>query len=540
MVKHGTLFFPSSVTMMQHKIERSWQRALRYFSERNLDAAKASCESVLATQPSYAQANWMLASILLYTGKIRLASHHAAKAGDNISNLGILETLKITWILITTGQTGRAKSILDTLDIDHSNAFAGLLEMARQLALLDEHSRAQACLKKLAAGGIMTPIASHMRGTLYSFSGASELAAEAFEEAIRQAPNFALAHWSLAQLGLKDGAGQRIGRLRSILKCSGLSPEDTANIYYALFKELDDIDDTRSAWQALESGFRIRNSITDYDPIAETRAFDRIIQETSNEFLDDCHDVINSGKRPIFIVGMPRTGTTLLERILGNHPDVAVCGELNDFRQQYEWATNNGTEGMMSIPVAPRMSEIDAAELGQRYLSSVGWRTGGKLFFSDKNPGNFLFSGLILKALPESKIIHIKREPMDACFGNLKMLFAPQTYPYSYSFAGLANHYFNYSRLMSHWDEIAPQRILTISYEDLVTDPGRYSQQIFDYCGLSALDGAIDISANRRWVTTASRNQVREPIHRKNVGGWKRYATQLEPMKEILSKTVPF
>jgi hypothetical protein len=278
------------------------------------------------------------------------------------------------------------------------------------------------------------------------------------------------AHWSAAQFGRKDGGLSRIERMRAALQEDGLSNEDITYLHFGLFKELDTLDDTDAAWDALVSGARARRSVTNHDASRETAAFDALIAATPASYLEQVADVPRDAT-PIFVVGMPRTGTTLLERILGNHPQIETCGELNDFRQQMQWANNRRTSLTLDVDVGPFVAGLDANVLGKRYLAKTKWLTRGKAFYSDKHPLNMLWCGPILKALPHAKIIHLRRNPMDSCFSNLKELFAPEYYPYSYALDELAAHYRNYNRLMQHWHAIAPGRILDVRYEDLVMHP---------------------------------------------------------------------
>jgi hypothetical protein len=145
-----------------------------------------------------------------------------------------------------------------------------------------------------------------------------------------------------------------------------------------------------------------------------------------------------------------------------------------------------------------------------------------------------MMAGLILRALPQARIIHLRRNAMDSCFSNLKELFGSNAHPYSYDFADLASHYRNYTRLMAHWHEIAPGRILDLDYEDMVTDPETSARRVMDYCGLPYQPAQIRVEANAAPVSTASSTQVRQPIHQRNIGGWKRYAQQLEPLRLML------
>ena len=237
---------------------------------------------------------------------------------------------------------------------------------------------------------------------------------------------------------------------------------------------------------------------------------------------------------PIFIVGLPRSGTTLVERMLGRHPQVTACGELNEFAMAYRWAADDFSAEILDARGASRMAAVDAAAIGKSYLHATGWRRGDKAFFTDKHQSNFLFAGLILRALPWAKIIHVERDAMDACFSNLKEVYTPLAYTHSYGLADMAHHHRNYRNLMAHLDEVAPGRILRVRYEDLVADPQAQVARMLDYCGLPADASLTDIASNQDPVSTASSVQVREGVHSRSVGGWRRYAGPLAPMEALL------
>jgi hypothetical protein len=213
---------------------------------------------------------------------------------------------------------------------------------------------------------------------------------------------------------------------------------------------------------------------------------------------------------------------------------VTLCGELNDFRMQLKWSVDHHSLGFIDEATIARLPGVDFDELGRRYLSHVAWRAPGARHFSDKNPGNFRLAGLILKALPQARIVHLRREPMDACFSNLKELFAANAHPYSYAFEDLASHHGHYSRLMAHWHALAPGRILDVRYEDLVTEPEAQARRVMGFCGLDYREGQTRVESNATPVSTASSAQVRQPIHARNVGGWRKYAPQLEPLRRLL------
>jgi hypothetical protein len=237
---------------------------------------------------------------------------------------------------------------------------------------------------------------------------------------------------------------------------------------------------------------------------------------------------------PIFIVGMPRTGTTLLDRILGNHPWVMSLGERNDFDAAISEASDHFFPGSLAETGWDKLRAMDPRKAGALYLQRLSPLLHGDRFFIDKNPQNFFNIGLILRALPHARILCLRRDPMDACFSNLKEMFEGGAYPYSYGLEELAAHHAAFEDLLEYWQRIAPESVHVVRYEDIVVDGEETLRKALAFCGLEAAPGMLDITANRAPVSTASSSQVRQPIHARGIGAWKRYSRQLEPLRRLL------
>ena len=322
----------------------------------------------------------------------------------------------------------------------------------------------------------------------------------------------------------------RIDRIRAAIARRPADAADLPLLQYALFNELDRHGDTADAWAALEAGMRIRRAQVEYDADAEQRLF-RHLEDLDVEAAPD--DGSHQGPRPVFIVGMPRSGTTLLERMLGNHPDVADAGELHDFVWQMRWCADLRGGKYLDLALAESAEGLDFAELGRRYSEHTQWRAGNKRVYTDKMPANFVNVPYIVRALPQARILHMVRGPMDTCFSNLKELFAG-AYPHSYDQLEMAGHFRGYRALMARWRVRYPHRILDVRYDELVAEPERVARQVLEFCGLPPVDGLSDIQSREGAVATASAAQVREPIHRRFVDQWRRYEAYLGPMRKAL------
>jgi hypothetical protein len=267
-----------------------------------------------------------------------------------------------------------------------------------------------------------------------------------------------------------------------------------------------------------------------FDADAERAYLERLAGICDEHFLQP-REATPDGPQPIFIIGMARSGTTVLERMLGNHPDVASAGELVDFDKQLHYAAD--TCNTQSQAFLERLPGLDLADIGGRYLARTQWRAMGRSRFIDKQPPNWVQAGLIHAALPRARLLHLVRDPMDLCYSNWRAFFG-DAYAYSYDMAGLAAHHRAYLRTMAHWHQVMPGTILDVSYADLVREPEAVMRKVFAHCGLEWRPGCLDMRANPAPVATLSAAQVRAPLHARAFGEWRRHAAQLEPLQRGL------
>ncbi len=511
-----------------------WQSAQSQLQSGDSSAAFATCAALLRLQPQHSGAHLMLSNLHGQRGEHRLATASALRAAQKMGPQSLQHVAGVSLRLITVGEYGAAVELIRKLRPDLPAA-SSIAEFAQQLSLLEQHEDALRYHESALRQGLDGDWVHYVHGNYLKFMGRMAEAAAAYERSIARNPAYALAHHGLAYLGEGGDVGARVDRLRKLTTNLPAGYRDAAYLHYALFKELESIGDVAGAWSALEAGFREKRLRVDHDARAETDLFDALIRATREGFAPAAQSSGGGAATPLFVLGMPRTGTTLLERVLGGHGKVALCGELNDFRMQYKWSSDHYCLGFFDSRAVELLGNVDYPELGRRYLQHVAWRLPlGASHFTDKNPGNFMMTGLILRALPQARIIHLRRNPMDACFSNLKELFGSNAHPYSYDFQDLATHYHNYSRLMAHWHELAPGRILDVNYEDLVREPEAQAQRLMAFCGLAYNPSQIRVEAHAAPVSTASSAQVRQPIHTRNIGGWRRYAEALAPLQRLL------
>lgn len=365
-------------------------------------------------------------------------------------------------------------------------------------------------------------------------AGAFDHARTDLEHAIATPQDPAVAHWHLARMGRQTAGDNHVGRLRArIATCADDSP-DREYLLFALFKELDDLGETRAAWTALEEGCRrarVRAPWKADEPERLFAALKRQFPLHGPRASIDPH-----GPTPIFIVGMHRSGTTLLESMLGAHPGVHAQGESLRFSAALRHAADIAGDGVLDDALVAAMARLDYDQVRDRYVAEGRSLAGAASHLTDKLPGNFQLIGCILQALPDARIVHMRRDPMDLCFANLRELFA-EGVGYTYAFDDLARYHACYRDLMRHWHEIHPGQVLDVDYETLVRDPLVTTRRVFGFCGLEWHPRVIDPAAwSARATSTLSAVQVRQPVNTASIGRWRVYAEQLAPLREALER----
>ena len=442
------------------------------------------------------------------------------------------------------------------------------VQRAYCLLALARRADAGAAVERAAALPCANPSVLDNIGTLFSLTGRQDKALGAFERAAELRPGDAHIRFNLATVkqsfGDLDGAEREfdvaihhnprdyeaylhrsrlrrqdeghnhIGELQALLDGKDIPWRGRAVLLYALGKEYEDLGDYDRSFEALREGAGLRRAHMEYDvrkDIAVMDAIRRCYPAPENGM----EPTGNGGDAPIFIVGLPRTGTTLTERIVAMNDKVAAAGELNDFAAclvARAKAMSSGAQpsGVALVTLSTRM---DFARLGRDYLESTRPHAAEAPRFIDKLPLNFLYCGLIARALPRAKIVHVRRNPMDACFAMYKTLFR-QAYPFSYDLGDLARYYCAYHGLMAHWEATLPGRLFHLDYEALVEDTEPVSRRLFDYLDLEWDRHVLDFHRQEAPSLTASLAQVRQPVYTSSVGRWRRYESHLEPLRSAL------
>ena len=400
---------------------------------------------------------------------------------------------------------------------------------------LGEHERAITLYRELLADA---PRAADLHLSIaHSLKtlGHQEASIEAYHAAAAARPNFGDAYWSLANLKTYRFTSDEIARMQAGESAPGVALVDRYHLCFALGKAFEDRDDYEQSYRYYEMGNSLKRSESRYRPeILETNTA-RQREVCSREFFARRSMFGAKNPDPIFILGLPRAGSTLLEQILASHSQVEGTQELADIPRMANEL--QGREPDMTNPRYPGILAEKSAEdflrMGEKYLNDTRIYRTGKPFFIDKMPNNFRHIGLIHLMLPNAKIIDARREPMACCFSNLKQLFA-NGQEFTYSIDDIARYYRTYLDLMEHWDEVLPGRVLRVRHEDVVDDLEVNVRRMLDFCGLQFEPKCVDFHKTERSVRTASSEQVRQPIFREGLDQWKHYERWLAPLKDAL------
>jgi tetratricopeptide (TPR) repeat protein len=364
--------------------------------------------------------------------------------------------------------------------------------------------------------------------------GDLELAEKNFDAAILRNPADHESYKIRSDLRRQTPENNHVAKLTALLKGDIADPRGRVQLQYALAKELEDLGEWQRSIEVLQEGSRNRRRLMKYDVARDLETI-AAIKRTFTEDVFATPPAGSDNAEAIFILGMPRTGTTLVERILASHSQVFAAGELNNFAAQLMvmMRKQNADKRVSRDAMVASSAELDFRLLGDAYIKSTRPFTGKTAHFIDKMPLNYLYIGLIHLALPNATIINLERDPMDTCYAVFKQLFV-DAYPFSYDLKELATYYVAYHQLMEHWNRVLPGVVHTVRYEALVDEPEAHTRQLLDACALEWDPQCLKFYENREASTTASTAQIRRPVYKSSIGKWRNYEQQLQPAVEIL------
>jgi tetratricopeptide (TPR) repeat protein len=508
--------------------------ASAFYSDGELDAAEPLVRTYLLTHGHHVEAMRLLARIgmarqvyddaeLLLAGVLELAPGYRSARQDYAS------------VLVELHRHEEARRQLDVLLKEEPDSRDLRTIEALNCVGIGEHERAiglyRSLLQGTAADADIHLSIAHAEKTL----GRSQDAIESYRRAASCRPEFGDAYWSLANLKTYRFTDEELARVREAEAAAATGLADRYHLCFALGKALEDRGEYEQSFRFYALGNELKHSEIKYEPqIIELNAR-RQIEVCTAEFFASRRGWGAPDPDPIFIIGLPRSGSTLIEQILASHSKIEGTHELVHIPQMAR-----AMRGRDPDPRNPRypgiltqMNAEEFAKLGADYLAATRIYRTGKPFFIDKMPNNLRHVGLIHLMLPNARIIDARREPMACCFSNFKQLFA-QGQEFSYSIEDLARYYRMYLQLMRHWDAVLPGRILRVQHEDVVANLEGNVRRILEFCGLEFENQCVEFHKTERSVRTASAEQVRKPISREGLDHWKHFEPWLEPLKLAL------
>jgi Tfp pilus assembly protein PilF len=496
---------------------------------RVVDIAKG----VLRIDEETPQAHYLIARVTIETGQLDLALKYletAVKLDASTSDYWAFLAL----VYSLTGKMDKAESAVMKAQKIGSNKADVLRPIAHVFTVLGHFKDAAKNLRKAVQKSPDNPIYHHSLGVCLLEIGDFKGAKLSFEQAVALNSNDVKSRWMLSSLDKAEN-NETADEIISIMKKTEAFPQQHAYLGYAAGKLFEDTKCWDKAFAAFERGATGKRCIVNYERAQAKKTFEALksvctshwLQASVNEFKED------NGPVPIFIVGQPRTGSTIVDRIISNHSLVQSAGEPLQMAMSLREITGVRTKEFISAELIQKSTNIIGQELAESYLSGLANMRGKTSYFIDKLPMNFMLIGFIVKAFPKAKIIHVTRSPADTCFAVFKQLFG-DIYQHSYDQSEMADHYVMYHDLMKHWHEVMPGKIFDVPYEDIVLDNNNQARKLIQHLGLEweVLCGRFE--ENNTAVITASAAQVREKAHSRSVGRWKHYQKQLSPTLDIL------
>ena len=494
--------------LKQNKTHIEGMRLLAEIATRNniLDDAEFLLESIIEFEPDHLDANIQFAGILLRRQRFHRAYDQAKKVFDNYAEARSRTQPVYASACYGVGRNEEAiKQYLEMIDLNPSNPqlFVSL-------------------------------------GHIHNTQGNSDLASEAFKQAYKINPNFGDAYWSLANTKSYKFDEQQVSVMQQSEASEDIAALDQIQINFALGKAFEDRRDYEQAFHHYEKGNALKKTTTHYAAKQLQRRIDSQIQVCTREFLESKKGSGNPSSAPIFIVGLPRSGSTLLEQILASHSQVDGTMELHnilDLAKRLRGRSDNNDQNPRYPKIITELDDSYFERFGDQFMQNTQVYRESAPFFTDKMPNNFFHIGLIKLILPNAKVIDARRHPMACCFSGFKQLFG-EGQEFSYGLADIGNYYRQYVKLMDHWDNVLPGFVLRVQHEDVVDDLETQVRRILEFCGLPFEEACLAFHKTERSVRTPSAEQVRQPIYKTGLDQWRNFEEHLQPLIDALGPDV--
>ncbi len=406
-------------------------------------------------------------------------------------------------------------------------------DYAETLHEIGHTEQAITLLEQAVSLGFETAEDHCLLGDAYRSMGRWDEAIDSFRKGLAIEPEFATAYRLMVNCKNRAADNTDIQAMQWLYDRPDCLPEARVHLAFALGKTFEDLEDYETALTYFHAGNRLKREALDFS-LSETQDFLRSCQGTfSPDLFASRTSAGSDSDRPIFVVGMPRSGTSLIEQILAGHPDVYAAGELRDLEAVIRAAFDRS--GLSFPHGTAGLDDTTFADMSTSYLERLDVRPAcDKSRIVDKMPQNFWFIGFIRLMMPNARVIHIRRDPMDTCFSIYANYFAG-SHPYAYELTELGAYYRLYEAMMAHWREVVPDSMIEVDYESVVNEPEVQTRRLLDFCGLGFDRRCLDFQKTKRAVRTTSSWQVRQPLYRTSIARWRHYEEQLEPLRSALA-----
>ncbi|MEM6708744.1 MAG: sulfotransferase [Pseudomonadota bacterium] len=496
----------------------------------DLHTAGRCCQTLISCAPRLPQAHFLVGLVAL-EARDRKTAFRAFASVTQLAPGHAAAWAQLARLLLSDGQFPRADQALATA-IEHAGDDPIVLDLIGSLlSLSGEYDRARAYFERAVANapketGYLLNLANNR-----IYFGEIDAGIELLDRLLKQAPNSPQARWIRTNARAVTDASD-IDVLRHWLQRTE-HPRGRAFYLYAIGKAAEDLKDWSTAGRAFVDGAAERRKTVAYDEAAEVALFHtlerRVTRAWKSQVGPGCEEA-----GPVFILGQPRTGTTLIERVITAHSAVHSAGELQQLPLAVRRLANHRAPERYSAAFVEAALAVDPSALGKTYLATAQRARGSSPRFVDKLPQNYLLLPLINQALPQASIVHLQRDPADACVASFKQLFA-DAYLHSYDLGEMARHHIRYRRLMECWHERFSQAFIDVRYEHAAADLAPQARRLIDHLGLPWEDACLRFYEQPTAVATASAVQVRQPVHTRSVGRWRRYAEVMAPLFDTLA-----
>jgi tetratricopeptide (TPR) repeat protein len=509
----------------------------------DLQPAEQVVRDFLADDPDNVGALRLLARVLSEQGALSDAEAVLARALERAPDYHAAR-LDYAMVLLQSQKPAAARREAEHLLRHEPDSRVYLKQYAAACVALGDHETVIDIYARLLADrpatGLETAELRLWRGNALKVAGRQAEAIADYRAALAARPGYGVAWFSLANLKTFRFSDDELGAIRAAAARPDLQHADRIYLDFALGKALEDRADYEGSWRAYSHGNALRRAAGHYRPEVTEAAVQRLRQTFSADRHAERAGWGAADPAPIFIVGLPRSGSTLVEQILASHPQVDGTQELTEIGRYAGELCGRDPDNALPIDTDAlmRLTAADARALGQRFLADTQVYRRGRPFFIDKMPNNFWHIGLIHLILPNATVIDVRREPMACCFSNLKQLFGTTNQEFTYGVDDIARYYRAYLDLMAHWKRVLPGKILRVSYEELVDDLDGGVRRLLAHCGLPFDATCLDFHRTRRSIRTPSSEQVRQPIDRAGLDQWRRYAPWLGSLEAALGDTV--